>query len=52
MMLEHLGHADAAAEVLRAIETVLAEGARTPDLGGKATTTDLGKAITSVIEAG
>ena len=31
MMLEHLGHKDAAAAVLRAIETVLAEGPRTPD---------------------
>jgi tartrate dehydrogenase/decarboxylase/D-malate dehydrogenase len=51
MMLEHLGHADAAALVLRAIETVLAEGPRTPDLGGKATTTDLGRAIASVVEA-
>ena len=51
MMLEHLGHADAAAAVLRAIETVLAEGPRTPDLGGKATTTDIGKAIASVVEA-
>jgi tartrate dehydrogenase/decarboxylase/D-malate dehydrogenase len=51
MMLEHLGHADAAVAVLRAIETVLAEGPRTPDLGGKATTTDLGRAIASVVEA-
>ena len=34
MMLDHLGHKDAAAAVLRAIETVLADGPRTPDLGG------------------
>ena len=34
-MLEHLGHAEAAAEVVDAIATVLARGnARTPDLGG------------------
>jgi len=45
MMLEHLGHADAAGAVMRGIERVLAEGPRTPDLGGKATTVDLGKAI-------
>jgi tartrate dehydrogenase/decarboxylase/D-malate dehydrogenase len=48
MMLEHLGHPDAAAAIVRAIETVLdpsGGGPRTPDLGGKATTADLGKAI-------
>jgi tartrate dehydrogenase/decarboxylase/D-malate dehydrogenase len=48
MMLEHLGHPDAAAAIVRAIETVLDPGGggpRTPDLGGKATTADLGKAI-------
>jgi tartrate dehydrogenase/decarboxylase/D-malate dehydrogenase len=49
MMLEHLGHADAAAAVLRAIETVLAEGPRTPDLGGKASTQELGKAIADAV---
>ena len=45
MMLEHLGHLDAAAAVMRGIERALAEGPRTPDLGGKATTVELGKAI-------
>ena len=48
MMLEHLGHPDAGAAIVKAIETVLdpKSGApRTPDLGGKATTSDLGKAI-------
>jgi tartrate dehydrogenase/decarboxylase/D-malate dehydrogenase len=49
MMLEHLGHADAAAAVMRGIERALAEGPRTPDLGGKATTTELGKAIADAI---
>ncbi|HEY1458798.1 MAG TPA: tartrate dehydrogenase [Casimicrobiaceae bacterium] len=51
LMLEHLGHPDAAAAVVRAIETVLADSrsARTPDLGGKATTTELGKAIADAI---
>jgi tartrate dehydrogenase/decarboxylase/D-malate dehydrogenase len=51
MMLEHLGHADAALAVLRAIESVLAGGPRTPDLGGRATTADLGRAIASAVEA-
>jgi tartrate dehydrogenase/decarboxylase/D-malate dehydrogenase len=45
MMLEHLGYPDAAAALLRAIEAVLAEGPRTPDMGGNASTTDVGKAI-------
>ena len=49
MMLEHLGHADAAAAVMRGIERVLAEGPRTPDLGGKATTTELGRAVADAI---
>jgi tartrate dehydrogenase/decarboxylase/D-malate dehydrogenase len=46
MMLEHLGHADAAAAVERAIESVLSDGKiRTADLGGNATTEQMGKAI-------
>ena len=50
MMLEHLGHQEAAAKVEQAIETVLQEpGLRTPDLGGKATTVALGKAIAEII---
>ena len=49
MMLEHLGHAEAAAAVMAAIETVLANGPRTPDLGGKASTQDLGKALAEAI---
>jgi tartrate dehydrogenase/decarboxylase/D-malate dehydrogenase len=51
LMLEHLGHAAAAAAVVRAIEGVLAEPAapRTPDMGGKATTSDVGKAIAAAI---
>jgi tartrate dehydrogenase/decarboxylase/D-malate dehydrogenase len=49
MMLNHLGHPDAAAAIERAIETVLLEGPRTPDLGGNATTEELGKAIAGVL---
>ncbi|MFQ5973472.1 MAG: tartrate dehydrogenase, partial [Alphaproteobacteria bacterium] len=46
MMLEHLGDADAAAAIVGAIEKVLADGGpRTPDMGGTATTEELGKAI-------
>ena len=51
MMLQHLGHADAAAAVETAIETVLAQGKLlTPDLGGAASTADVGKAIAEAIQ--
>jgi tartrate dehydrogenase/decarboxylase/D-malate dehydrogenase len=49
MMLDHLGHPDAAAHLLGAIEDVLAHGPDgaplTPDLQGKGTTVELGHAI-------
>jgi tartrate dehydrogenase/decarboxylase/D-malate dehydrogenase len=45
MMLEHLGHKQAADAVVRAIETVIREGPRTRDMGGKASTAEMGKAI-------
>jgi tartrate dehydrogenase/decarboxylase/D-malate dehydrogenase len=51
LMLEFLGHPDAAREIVAAIERVLADrnAPRTPDLGGKATTGDLGRAIAAAI---
>jgi len=50
MMLDHLGHADAAACILDAIEKVLADPAsRTADLGGQATTEQCGRAIVEAI---
>jgi tartrate dehydrogenase/decarboxylase / D-malate dehydrogenase len=52
MMLDFLGHKDAHDAILRAIEKVLdpASGApKTPDIGGKAGTTDLGKAIADAL---
>ena len=49
MLLDHLGHADAGAAILRAIEKVLLDGPRTPDLGGKASTEDVGKAVAAAI---
>lgn len=54
MMLEHLGEVEAGAAVLAAIEAVLADpdAPRTPDLGGKATTQALGRAITDRIQRG
>jgi tartrate dehydrogenase/decarboxylase/D-malate dehydrogenase len=49
MMLDHLGHRDAAEAIVHAIEAVLIEGPRTPDLGGTASTQDLGKAIAGAV---
>ncbi len=50
MMLEHLGHADAGAATLRAIERVLEDGTvLTGDLGGSATTAELGAEIAAAI---
>ena len=51
MMLEHLGHADAARAIERAIEAVLADpAALTPDMGGSATTQALGTRIADAVE--
>ncbi len=50
MMLEHLGEADAAAAIERAIERVLADPAgRTADIGGTANTLTCGKAIADAL---
>jgi tartrate dehydrogenase/decarboxylase/D-malate dehydrogenase len=46
MMLEHLGHAEAAAAIVRSIETLFAEtDVRTRDMGGKATCRELGDTL-------
>jgi 3-isopropylmalate dehydrogenase len=45
LMFDHLGHPAAAAELKQAVRTVLAGPARTPDLGGTATT----KAVVSAL---
>lgn len=50
MMLDHFGHVQAAAAIVRAIETVLADPAtRTRDLGGTADTVTCGKAVAAVL---
>ena len=50
MMLEHLGHPEAAVDVLTAIETITADPAlRTRDLGGKATTKDVTSALVDAL---
>ena len=46
MMMDHLSHPEVSALILRAIEAVTAEGKTlTPDLGGTATTHEVGEAI-------
>ena len=50
LMLDFLGHRDAHDAIVRAIEQVLIEGPRTADLGGQASTTDMGKTIAELIE--
>src|SRR5271154_5266014 len=51
MMLEHFGHPEAAAHLMSAIERVLATGPRTADLGGDATTVEVGTAIAAAVSA-
>ncbi|MNR41034.1 D-malate dehydrogenase [decarboxylating] [compost metagenome] len=51
-MLDFLGYPEASAAVVKAIETVLAEGPRTRDMKGNASTVDVGNAIASLISAG
>jgi tartrate dehydrogenase/decarboxylase/D-malate dehydrogenase len=45
MMLEHLGEAKASARLMKAIEKTTGKGVLTPDLGGKAKTRDVTKAV-------
>ncbi|HEX6978020.1 MAG TPA: tartrate dehydrogenase [Alphaproteobacteria bacterium] len=50
MMLDHLGESEAASAIVTAIETVIAEtDLRTPDLGGRTKTSEMGKAIAEAI---
>ena len=50
MMLEHLGETEAAAAIVKAIETVLAQDKlRTRDLKGSADTVTAGKAVAEAL---
>ncbi len=50
LMLEHLGQTEAARSVEHAIESVMRDpAARTPDMGGRASTRDLGEAVSSAV---
>jgi len=53
MMLDHLGHPEAAAEVFDAFASVLAaDGPRTPDMGGTASTQELTQRVLDGIPGG
>ena len=52
LMLEHLGEIDAAAAVLAAFEDVCREGPRTRDVGGTATTREVGDAVVARVATG
>ncbi|MBA3642904.1 MAG: tartrate dehydrogenase [Chloroflexia bacterium] len=45
LMLDHLGLVDEAVRIMRAIEATTAAGVLTPDLGGTATTREVGDAV-------
>ena len=50
MMLEHLGHKEAADDIVTAIETVIRDSnVKTPDMGGKANTRELGQAVVDTL---
>ena len=49
MMLEHLGETQAAARLMRAIETVTKRKVFTPDLGGNARTSDVTEAVLAAL---
>ena len=49
LLLEHLGENEAAADIMRAINTVTASGTLTAELGGTASTTDITKAALAAI---
>jgi tartrate dehydrogenase/decarboxylase/D-malate dehydrogenase len=51
LMLEHLGHAAAAADIVHAIEKVILEGPHTPDMKGKASTSDVGAAVAEALRS-
>ncbi|SNB73988.1 tartrate dehydrogenase/decarboxylase / D-malate dehydrogenase [Arboricoccus pini] len=54
MMLDHLGEPEAGATILSAIETVLQapDAPRTPDMGGRSRTAEMGRAIVEVVRRG
>jgi len=50
MMLDHLGEHEVAKRIEEAVDKVLAEGPRTPDLGGNATTEEFTNAVIQALQ--
>jgi tartrate dehydrogenase/decarboxylase / D-malate dehydrogenase len=51
-MLDHLGEKAASSAIMKAVEEVLAKTAvRTPDLGGTATTSEVGQELANSLRA-
>jgi tartrate dehydrogenase/decarboxylase/D-malate dehydrogenase len=51
-MLEHLGEPEAAARLLDGLATTCCKGPRTRDVGGTATTRQVGDAVVSALSPG
>jgi len=49
LMLDHLGELDAARRVMRALESVCRDGPRTRDIGGAASTREVGNAVVALV---
>ncbi len=50
MMLEHLGEKEAGSLVVEAMAHVLEAGVKTPDLGGSASTSEMGDVVATAVE--
>ncbi|HJS42934.1 MAG TPA: isocitrate/isopropylmalate family dehydrogenase [Gemmatimonadales bacterium] len=50
LLVERLGHPDAARDLERAVQHAIARGARTPDVGGVARTDEVREAISAALE--
>jgi tartrate dehydrogenase/decarboxylase/D-malate dehydrogenase len=50
MMLDHLGHPLAHDAIVAAIEQVTEHGPRTRDMGGDASTVEVGRAVVEALE--
>jgi Isocitrate/isopropylmalate dehydrogenase len=50
IMFEWIGRTDAAMAIRRAVEKSIENGVKTPDIGGKSTTSEVGRYIATIIE--
>jgi 3-isopropylmalate dehydrogenase len=50
MMFEWMGRTDVAMAIRRAVEKGIENNVKTPDIGGKSTTSEVGRYIATIIE--